>query len=231
MHLVAPEVGLMGTSVIIAAAIPLALGAAMAFAMQRTERVAVAFFGDGATEGGVFHESLNIAALRKIPIIFICEHNLYSCHLHIQDRRPKDNILEIALANSIPAFRIDGNNVIDVYQTAQEAVDNARSGRGPTFIECRTYRWLGHVGPSTDLDKGLRSQEELDEWIARCPIRSFEMRLINSKLITETEIQEFRKNVARENDEAINFGRSSPWPDPADLAKYVFSGTKKALPC
>jgi len=222
MHLVAPEVGLMGTSAMVGSSIPLAVGAAIAFAMQATQRVAVTFFGDGATDEGVFCESLNLAALRKAPVIFVCENNLYSTHMHIRDRKPADNIPDIANAHCVPAIRIDGNDVCAVYKAAREAVQDARQGKGPTLIECRTYRWRGHVGPSYDLDKGLRSKEELDEWMARCPIKLLEARLMSNALLTEAEVCRLRTEVGDEVDAAVAWARKSPMPAESELADYVF---------
>jgi pyruvate dehydrogenase E1 component alpha subunit len=206
----------------VASSIPLAVGSAIAFAMQGTKRVAVTFFGDGATEEGTFYEALNIAALRKAPVIFVCENNLYSSHMHIRDRRPADNIPEIVRPFGMPAIRIDGNDVFEVYRTAQEAVQNARLGRGPTFIECRTYRWRGHVGPNYDLERGLRSKEELEKWMSRCPIRLLETRLKNKSVLTEAEAARLRRKVADEVDRAVAWARESPLPDESELTEHVF---------
>jgi len=222
MHLTAPEVGLMGTSAMVASGVPLAVGAAIAFAMKKTQRVAVTFFGDGATEEGEFYESLNLAALRKAPVIFVCENNLYSSHVHIKDRRPADNLPDLAKVHCIPALRIDGNDVVTVYRTAREAVDNARAGRGPTFIECRTYRWRGHVGPNYDLEKGLRSREELDEWMERCPIMMLEKNLIKNGRMTETQSKALRLQVVDDVNAAVEWARQSPMPDASKVSDYVF---------
>lgn len=222
MHLAAPEIGLMGTSAMVGSSIPLAVGSAIAFAMQGTKRVAVTFFGDGATEEGVFYEALNIAALRKAPVIFVCENNLYSSHMHIRDRRPADNIPEIVKPFGMPAIRIDGNDVLEVYKTTQSAVQTARRGSGPIFIECRTYRWRGHVGPNYDLEKGLRSKEELEEWVARCPIKLLETQLKNKRFLTEAEAGRLRMEVADEVDRAVTWARESPFPDESELTQHVF---------
>jgi pyruvate dehydrogenase E1 component alpha subunit len=222
MHLAAPEIGLMGTSAMVGSGIPLAVGSAISFAMQGTQRVAVTFFGDGATEEGVFYESLNLAALRKAPVIFVCENNLYSSHVHIRDRRPADNIPDIARAHSVPAVRIDGNDVLAVYETALHAVQDARQGRGPAFIECRTYRWRGHVGPDYDLDKGLRSKEEVESWMRRCPVKLLEARMMSTGLITDAHASRLRKEVADEVDEAVAWARESPLPDESELNEHVF---------
>ncbi len=228
MHVVAPEIGLMGTSAMVAAGIPLAVGAAMAFAMRGTSQVAVTFFGDGATEEGVFYESLNIAALKKAPVIFVCENNLYSSHVHIRDRRPADNLTELAVAHCMSTCCIDGNDVLAVYRAAEQAIERARRGQGPSFIECRTYRWRGHVGPNYDLDKGLRSREELDEWVARCPIKLLERQLLDHHVLTEAEPSDLRRQIADQVAEAIAFARTCPLPDPITLTDYVFR-TKQEL--
>jgi len=221
MHLVAQEVGFMGTSAMVGSSIPLAVGAAIAFAMQDTQRIAVTFFGDGATDEGVFCESLNLAALRKAPVVFVCENNLYSTHMHIRDRKPADNIPDIAKAHCVPATRIDGNDVCAVHKTAREAVQNARQGKGPALIECRTYRWRGHVGPNYDLDKGLRSKEELDKWMARCPIKLLEAHLIKDAILTQAEASRLHRKVTDEVDEAVAWARASPMPSESELSDYV----------
>ncbi len=223
MHIAAPEVGLPGTSAMVGAGLPLAVGAAIACAMQGTAKVAVVFFGDGATEEGGFYESLNLAAFRKAPVIFVCENNLYSSHVHIRDRRPADNLDALAAVHGMPAPRIDGNDILAVYHTTSEAVARARQGHGPTFIECRTYRWRGHVGPNYDIDKGLRSPEELAEWQARCPIQSFETRLLHQGVLTHADVTHLRQCVTDEVAAAIAFARQSPYPDPNTLHDYVFA--------
>ena len=155
MHLVAPEVGILGTVPIVAATIPIAVGAALASQLRRDGRVSVSFFGDGAVEEGAFHESMNLAGSRTLPVIFVCENNFYSSHLHLLERRAKDNIVEVAGAHGMPGYVLDGNDALAVFAVAQEAVERARSGGGPTFLECRTYRWRGHVGPALDIDVGV----------------------------------------------------------------------------
>jgi acetoin:2,6-dichlorophenolindophenol oxidoreductase subunit alpha len=222
MHLIAPEVGLMGTSAMVATGLPLAVGAAIAFRMRGSDQVVAVFFGDGAAEEGAFFESLNLAALRKAPVIFVCENNLYSSHIHIRDRRPADNIAEAARASCIPATIIDGNDVLATYRAAVDAVARARAGEGPTFVECRTYRWRGHVGSNWDLDKGLRTREEVEEWVARCPIKSFEERLMSTGVLNEEEIIRTRERVAVEIEQAIAFARQSPFPQPNELLNNLF---------
>ena len=170
MHLLAQEVGILGTVPMVGATIPMAVGSALVSSIKKDEKVSVAFFGDGATEEGVFHEALNFASLKKLPVIFVCENNLYSSHLRIEDRRSEDNIYKSAETHGMEGVVVDGNNTLSVYLAAMNAVNRARSGLGPTLIECKTYRWRGHVGPSWDLNVNIRDKEELDAWMQRDPI-------------------------------------------------------------
>ncbi len=222
MHLVAPEVGLLGSAAIVASTIPLAVGAALASVMQGNSCVAVAFFGDGAADEGVFHESLNFASLRKLPIVFICENNLFSTHLPLFLRQPADNIYERAQTHMMPGLQVDGNNVLEVFRASREAIENARNGKGPTLIECRTFRWRAHVGPWWDLDVGFRTKEEVEKWIKRCPLRAHEEFLLNQDIISDLEKNQISKQIDEEVEEALAFARESPFPDESELTEDVF---------
>lgn len=178
MHLAAPEVGVLGTVPIVAGTVPLAAGAAFAYKMRGEDTVAVAFFGDGALEEGHVHESMNLAALYRLPLILICENNLYASHLHWSERRLADNLYSAGEFHSVPGERVDGNDVEAVYQAARSAVERARSGEGPTLIECRTFRWRGHVGASFDLDVGVTRRGELAEWLPLDPLQRLADRLM-----------------------------------------------------
>ncbi len=222
MHLASPNVGLPGSSAIVAGTIPLAVGAALAFSMQKRDTISVAFFGDGAANEGVFYEALNFASLKKLSVVFICENNLYSTHMPIAACLADTDIHKKAEVFSMPGFRVDGNNVIEVYEAAKKAVEDARRGRGPTLMECMTYRWRGHVGPSYDLDKGLRSKEELDYWMARCPIKRLEGFLLKQKIVSEAEKKQIYESIEKEIEEAIVFAKGSPYPDESTLLTDVF---------
>lgn len=221
MHLIAPEVGILGTVPIVSGTIPLAVGAALASKLRGEDRVSVAFFGDGALEEGTAHETLNLAAHRKLPVIFVCENNFYSSHLSLLERRAEDNIPKTAEAHGMPGVRLDGNDVIEVYGAAVEAVRRARSGEGPTLLECRTYRWRGHVGPSWDIDVGVKRKDELGEWLKKDPIARLREQLIKEGVRSE-ELEEISKDVQQEVEEAIAFARESPYPDEQELMHYVF---------
>ncbi|MDP2932049.1 MAG: thiamine pyrophosphate-dependent dehydrogenase E1 component subunit alpha [Chloroflexota bacterium] len=222
MHLASPEMGLPGSSAIVAGTIPLAVGAALAFTMQEKDTVAVAFFGDGAANEGVFYESLNFASLKKLPVIFVCENNLFSTHMPVAECLADTNIYKKAEAFCMPGVRIDGNDVSEVFKTARQAVAEARAGRGPALIECMTYRWRGHVGPNYDLDKGLRTKAELDHWLAHCPIRQLEQFLLERGIMTEPGKRRIYESVDREIDESLVFAKESPCPDESELLDNVF---------
>ena len=225
MHLVAPEVGLLGTVPLVAATIPLAVGAALASKLRNDGRVSVSFFGDGATEEGHFHESLNLAALYRLPVIFVCENNFYSSHLHLLERRAEDNIVESGRAHGVPAARLDGNDVLAVHRATVGAVARARSGDGPTLLECRTYRWRGHVGPAWDMDVGVRRKDELKEWQSRDPVTQARERLLADGY-PETELEQTDQGIEEEIEQAVEFARTSPYPDEASLLDFVYaSGT------
>jgi pyruvate dehydrogenase E1 component alpha subunit len=224
MHLYAPEVGILGTVPLVGATIPIAVGTALASVMEATDRVSVAFFGDGATEEGEFHESLNYASLQKLPVLFVCENNLFSSHLRLLERQPVDNIYQSGEAHGMPGYRIDGNSVVEVLNTAQQAVQRARAGQGPTLIECRTYRWRGHVGPKWDLDVGIREKEEVDAWVKRCPIEGLKAHLLGQGIMTEGEAAGVYERVDEEVEKSLAFAYRGPNPDESELMKHVFRG-------
>ena len=213
MHLAAPVVGFPGSSAIVAGMIPLAVGTALAFSLQKKNAVSVAFFGDGATNEGVFYESLNIAVLRELPVIFVCENNLYATHMHISKCLADTDICKKAEAFGVAVTRVDGNNILDVFNEVKKAIENARQGRGPTFVECMTYRWRGHVGSNYDIFKGIRSKKELDYWIRRCPIKLLEDFLLKQDIMSESEKIHIHRTIEREIDEAVTFAKQSPYPD------------------
>lgn len=220
MHICAPEVGLLGTVPLVAATIPLAAGAALASKMRRDRRVSVAFFGDGATEEGHFHETINLAALYRLPVLFVCENNLYASHMHILERRIADNIAEAGAAHGVPATVVDGNDVLVVYEATRAATERARQGLGPSLIECSTYRWRGHVGPSWDMDVGLKRKEELQEWLARDPIARLAEVLIGRGVGRE-ELENVDRECLAVVEAAVKFAQDSPYPDPGEVLAHV----------
>lgn len=221
MHVIAPEVGILGTVPLVAATIPLAVGAGLASKLRGERRVSVSFLGDGAVEEGHFHESMNLAALYKLPVIFVCENNLYASHMSLAERRAEDNIVEAAQAHGMPGLRLDGNDVLAIYQAAAEAVTRARNDMGPTLLECRTYRWRGHVGPSWDMDVGVKRKDELKEWFPKDPIQRLRARL-SARGVSNHEFDHIAQSIRGEVEAAVAFARESPYPDASDLFGHVF---------
>ncbi len=225
MHLCAPEVGMMGGAPIVAGTISLATGAALSIKIRKENRVAVSFFGDGATGEGVLYESLNFAALKKLPIIFACENNFYSTHLPILECRPQNNIFEIAKPFGIKTFRVDGNNILEVYEVAKKTVRLCRTGKGPVFIEFITYRLRGHVGSDDNiqgLHTDIRPQEEIEKWRKKDPIINFEKYLIQNKILKENDLKKIKQIIEIQIVDAHSFAKKSLYPPKKELTKYVF---------
>jgi TPP-dependent pyruvate/acetoin dehydrogenase alpha subunit len=222
MHLVAPEVGVLGTVPIVAGTIPLAAGSALASALRGDRRVSVAFFGDGATEEGHYHESVNLAALHRLPVVFVCENNLYASHMSLRERRTADTIAELAEAHGVPAARIDGNDVEAVHAAARAAVDRARGGGGPGLLECLTYRWRGHVGAAWDMDVGVERAAELAEWLPRDPIPRARLALLDLG-VPESELAAIETAACAEVARAVVLARDAAYPAPGSLLDGVYA--------
>ncbi|MEM4213801.1 MAG: thiamine pyrophosphate-dependent dehydrogenase E1 component subunit alpha [Candidatus Methanomethylicaceae archaeon] len=224
MHIASIEFGIMGSSAIVGGSIPLAVGAALGFKMQKKNSVAVVFFGEGAVCEGVFYEALNFASLKKLPVIFVCEKNHYSTHMPISKILADPSIYTKAKNFAMNGEVVDGNDVIKVFEAAKLAVDRARSGEGPSLLECLTYRWRGHVGPNYDLDKGLRSPEELEYWMKKCPIMTLEKKVLSENILSNEELENIKIKVEKLVEESIKFARESPTPIPTEdeLIRYVF---------
>jgi len=222
MHLIAPEINFLGSSAIVGGSIPLAVGTALASSMQGNKRVSVAFFGDGGVDEGVFHEGLNFASLKKLPVVFVCENNFYATNSPLSARQPLDNIFERAKPYGIRGVRVDGNDVLAVFSAAREAVTFARAGKGPTLIECRTYRHKAHVGPDCDFESGCRPKGELDRWLKLCPIKRFERYLLEKKIISRSKLSKLSTRLKQEAEKAITFGKSGSFPDEKELFKDVY---------
>lgn len=221
MHLVATDVGLLGTSALVGGSMGPAVGTALASRLAGSDRASAMFFGDGAVEEGVFAETLNFSALKRLAVLWICENNLYSSHLPVRARQPVGEIWRHAVPYGIPGIRVDGNDIVAVHVAAREALMRARRNEGPTLLECMTYRWRGHVGPGWDLDKSIRTREEVDSWMARDPIARFAGRLETAGILDAAHRSSIDGEVEVQIEDAIAFARSSPTPDPATLLDGV----------
>lgn len=225
MHLIDPENGILGIVPIVAGTISLALGAALASKIRNDNRVTVSFFGDGATGEGVLYESMNFAALKRLPIIFACENNLYSTHLPITEIRFNPNISESAVSFGIKSYRIEGNDALKVFEVSQAAIESCRKGEGPIFIEFLTYRIRGHVGPDDNIQgthTDIRPQEEMKFWKDKDPISNFENKLLNNNILSEDIINQIKNQIQEELTDAIKYALTSDFPKPLELLKYVY---------
>ena len=232
MHILDPQIGMLGSAPIVGGTISLALGAALASSIRKDKKVTVSFFGDGATGEGVLCESLNFAALRSLPLIFACENNFYSTHLPIDEIRISRRIFEIAVPFGMKSYRIDGNDCLAVYQAAQKAVKLCREGRGPVFLEFLTYRMRGHVGPDDNIQgchMDIRPPKEIEQWKKKDPISRLERHLVRKNILSRDEIRVMKDACEAEVRDAHEYARQSPYPNEKELGKYVFKNEKTQL--
>lgn len=223
MHLYDPENGLLGTNGLVGAGIPIAAGAALAAKLAGTSRVAVSFFGDGAVNHGAFHEGANLAAAWNLPVVLVCENNLYATETPFRVATRNQDVSSRAQAYGMQGVAVDGNDVQEVFAAAGEAIDQARRGGGPTLIECRTYRILGHH--EGDPGTGYRTKEEVEKWRERCPISRLKTQILTLNVADEIALREIEAEVEGVIADAIEFADSSPWPAAADLPRAVFPET------
>jgi 2-oxoisovalerate dehydrogenase E1 component len=222
MHLYKLEEGLFGTNGFVGGGLPATVGLGLSARTRGTDQVAVAFFGDGAVNHGAFHESLNLAGVQRLPVVFVCENNQYATATPLAMATLNTEVATKAAAYGIPGVAVDGNDVLAVHEAARQAVERARSGGGPTLIEAKTYRVVGHH-EGDPLTGTYRSQEELDRWKARCPIACFRARLLAEEKATEAELDAIDRAVEAKIAEAIDFSRASPPPDPATANDHVWA--------
>jgi TPP-dependent pyruvate/acetoin dehydrogenase alpha subunit len=211
MHLIDTDAGVMGTSAVVGTTIANAVGYAYAMKYRRSGAIVASFFGDGATEEGVFHESLNFASLKRLPMIFVCENNSYAIHTHQLRRQAQANIAERARSYGIPAERIDDGDVLRLHERISAAVTELREGGGPVFFECKTYRWREHVGPSDDWHLGYRQPQEAQPWFENDWLRQLASRM------DEMRRHEIESEVECEIEVAFAFAELSAEPKPAEL--------------
>ena len=217
MHLICKEKGVMGTSAVVGTTIPISVGYAFAQLYGETGVVTASFFGDGAVDEGAFHESMNFAALKKIPIIFICENNAYAIHSHHLSRHHSDNICERVHSYGIPAERIDGDDIFAIHEFTRVHSERIRNGEiGPVFLECPTCRWKEHVGPNDDFDLGYRSRREVNSWIEKDPLGKLK------SLLAPDVSRAIELEIGKEIEEAFRFAEESPFPEGRDGYEDLF---------
>ena len=219
MHIADFTKGNLGANAIVGGGIPIAVGAGLASKLQKNGRVSVSFFGDGASNEGTFHESLNLASVWKLPVIFVCENNLYGISVPSWQSTSVKDISVRGMGYDMPGITVDGNDVEAIDAAFKAAYDRAVAGEGPTLIECKTYRWMGHW---TGDPQPYRTREEVEEWKQKCPIKRYREKLIAQGLATAEELDAIEKAALQEADDAAEFALNSPEPDPATLLDDVF---------
>lgn len=222
MHIADLSLGILGANGIVGGGIPIAVGAALSSKKRKTDQVTVAFFGDGASNTGAFHEGLNLASVHRLPVVFVCENNLYGISVSQKQHQAIQDISIRAVAYNMPGITVDGNDVLAVYEASGQAIRQARAGKGPTLIECKTYRWRGHHEGDPNQGRRYRTTEEIEEWMKKCPIRRFEEKLLEKKILTMAKVKKIREEIEKEIDEAVAFADESPFPDSQDLYEDVY---------
>jgi 2-oxoisovalerate dehydrogenase E1 component len=226
MHLFAPEVGLLGTTGIVGPNILQAAGAGYTFQLLKTQRVSVSFFGDGAVNNGAFHEGLNLAAIWKLPVLFVCENNLYATEVPFSYSAGNPEVAARGPAYGLPARAVDGNDVLAVYAAAGEAVARARAGGGPTLIECRTYRTRPHAEGMRD--GSYRTSDEIAAWKARDPIEQLKQTALKEGGLSAANFEAVEAEVAGAVEDAVNFAKASPWPEPDTASQFIYGEARDA---
>ena len=225
MHLADFSIGILGESGIVASSVPVATGAALTSKLQNKDFVSAVFFGDGASNQGACHESMNLAALWKLPVIFVCENNQFAVTTSYKDSVSVDHVSDRASAYGIPGVLVDGQDAVAMYEATEQAVIRARAGEGPTLIEGLTYRYEDHSLGLANVrrDGNYRSDEELNEWLKRDPIEIHKELLIKQNILSETEINDLDKSEKIAVDNALDFARKSPYPAPDQLYEDLYT--------
>jgi pyruvate dehydrogenase E1 component alpha subunit len=224
VHLTDRRVNFLGSSPILGQAMALATGTALAFKMDHAQRVAVAFFGEGALDEGATYECMNYASVRKLPVLYVCENNIYATESPLWVRQPQGtDLCDRARSFKLETKHVDGNDVDSVYQAAKVAVDYCRSGRGPFFLECDTYRWREHVGPLWDheANRTYRSKEEVEAWMGKCPVKRCGERLVAAGIASQRDLVAWKLETDEEILGVLSAAKNSPWPAASTLFQNV----------
>jgi pyruvate dehydrogenase E1 component alpha subunit len=219
MHIADFSIGMLGATAVVGAGLPIAAGAGLSIKLRKTDQAVACFFGEGACNQGTFHEGINMAAIWKLPVLFVCENNLYAMGTRQSRIMTIENVADRAVAYGIPGVVVDGNDVMAVYEATREAVKRAKSGKGPTLMECKTYRHKGHsrFDPAT-----YRLKDEVEEWLKKDPITRFKARLLEMKTLTEEEADKIEQEVVVAVEDAVKFALESPYPRPEEAIEHVY---------
>jgi TPP-dependent pyruvate/acetoin dehydrogenase alpha subunit len=221
MHIADFQIGMLGANGIVAAGLPIATGSALAAQLEGGDRISVVFFGDGAVGEGEFHETLNLASIWKLPIVYVCENNEYGVNTATSYSMAAENVADRAVAYSMPGVVADGNDLVTVYETAEKAVKRARTGEGPTLVEFKTYRWRGHF--EGDGLPDLRPKAEIEAWKKKCPVAFTKKYLLENGIADEQELEAMNDDIMAQVQAAVDFAVESPLPNPEDALEDIFS--------
>jgi acetoin:2,6-dichlorophenolindophenol oxidoreductase subunit alpha len=219
MHIADPSIGILGANGIVGGGFPIACGAAFAAQYQKNGQVAVCYFGDGATNQGTFHEALNLAAIWNLPVVFVCENNKYGMSMKQEEHQTIEDIIERAPAYRIPAAIVDGNDVAAVFRAAEKAIEHARNGKGPFFLECKTYRKTGH---SAEDPQAYRPQSDKERWQEMDPILRLAGELLHERIVVDSELVAVEEQVRSEVAQAVSYALNSPFPEPEETLLHVY---------
>jgi TPP-dependent pyruvate/acetoin dehydrogenase alpha subunit len=229
MHLFDSSIGYLGSSSIVGGNIPIAVGTGLASKCLKLPRVTVCFFGDGAADEGTFYEALNFAAIKSLPVLFVCENNFYAIFSNQKVRQKLDNIYRRYREMGVPGIRVDGNDAIKVYEVSKHLIEGIRNGQGPFLMECRTYRWMAHAGPSPDNGLGYRSDQDIKNWRRKCPIQRLENYMLNHKIVEKNYLMRIHRKVSDDIKRAVLYAQNSEYPQKEDLLKDIMSVKKVTL--
>jgi pyruvate dehydrogenase E1 component alpha subunit len=220
MHIADFDIGILGANGIVGGGLPIAAGTAAGIKYKDEKKVCVCFFGDGATNIGPFHEACNLASAWELPVIFVCENNQYAQTTPQSEHQKIKDVAKRALAYDMPAVTVDGNDVVAVWEEANKATMSARQGKGPTFIECKTYRWRGHWEGDP---QPYRTAEDIARWKEKCPINRFREYLLKNNITAQQMLEDIDREVTLEVQQAVEFARNSPYPDVQEVYSDVFT--------
>ena len=220
MHIADIPGGNLGATGVVGGGIPTAVGIALALQMRRSDQILLSYFGDGASNEGEFHESLNMASVWKLPVVFICDNNQYGMSMHVSRAMNIEHISVRAASYGIPGKTVDGNDVLAVYEAVKEAGERARAGEGPSLVDCLTYRWRGHSKSDRNL---YRTNQEIEEWKHKCPIRRFKNTLVDAAVMTREEVEALDQAAKTAIDRAAEEAQTFPEPSPENMEEEVYA--------
>jgi pyruvate dehydrogenase E1 component alpha subunit len=223
MHIADMQIGMLGAMGIVGSGGPIAVGAALAAKKRKSGQAVICFFGDAATNTGAFHESANFASLNRLPVVFVCENNLYGISVSMKRYTRVKQIADRAAGYNMPSVTVDGNDVLKVHGAVKKAVEAARKGKGPMLVECMTYRFRGHFEGDPNLGERYRTKKEMEQWMAKCPIKRFKKKILDGKLASKKELEQMENDVRQQVEDAMAYANASPFPAGEETLEDVFA--------